>query len=161
MRWFLSLTLMLGSAADATAQVAFHLLYGVDRNVDSGQGETDGWMSLGAEWTVASGVRVGVGTDHQFENATPSPSDYESLALYLSSSVEITQNDVRPFIRGGIGAGRAPCESDTCSSGIYLRGSTGLRVRLSGALWLTTEVGLSRVSRPFAGIGLRLVGGAS
>ncbi|MDH3224684.1 MAG: hypothetical protein OEO23_13280 [Gemmatimonadota bacterium] len=161
MRWFLTLAVLLGlDAAPASGQVAFHVLYGVERNVDSGGAENDGWMTLGAEWALTPGVRIGVGTDHQFETATPSRSDYESLALFLSSSVEFSQRNVRPYVRGGVGLGRAPCEGDTCSSGTYLRASTGLRLRLSRAFWLTTEVGLSRVGQPFAGIGLRMVRGA-
>ena len=138
------------------AQVRLDLLYGAERNVDDGASQHDGWMNATVEWVLQSGVGIGIGTDHQFEEATPSTSGHLGWAIYLSSSYSRRSGRWSPFVRGGVGAGRAPCVGDTCGDGLFLRGSAGARLHLSRAIGLTGEVGLSRVSRPFGGFGLSI-----
>ena len=140
----------------ADAQLRVDVLYGVDRNVGDGGGEYDGWMNATVEWVLPSGVGVGIGTDHQFEDASPRPDGHLGWALFLSSSYTSTFGRWSPFLRGGVGAGRAPCSGDTCGAGLYIRGSAGLRTRVSARLRLVGEAGVSRVSRPFAGMGLSI-----
>jgi hypothetical protein len=97
---------------------------------------------------------LGIGTDHQFEGAAITTSDHLAWAIYVSSSYEFPMDVVAPFVRGGVGAGRVPCEGDICSEGVYLRGSAGVRVRIVSQLRLSGEIGISRVSRPFGGVGV-------
>lgn len=144
------------SASELQAQLAVELSYGADRNVESEPAETDGWLNGTVEWMFPSGLGIGIGSDHHFEGASIDPSDHLGWALYFSASQEFPLGGAAPFIRGGIGLGRAPCQGDTCSDGLYLRGSGGVRIRLSHALRATGEIGLSRVSRPFGGAGLSL-----
>ena len=144
------------SATESRAQVAVEMSYGVNRNVESDQSELDGWLNGTVEWMFPSGLGLGIGTDHQFETALISPSDHLGWAIYLSGSQEFPLGLVAPFVRGGIGLGRAPCQGDTCSDGVHLRGSGGIRVRLVGELRVSGEIGVSRVSRPFGGAGVSL-----
>ena len=144
------------SPTESKAQVAVEMSYGADRNVESTESEFDGWLNGTVEWMFPSGLGLGIGTDHQFESASISPSDHLGFAIYLSASQEFRLGLVAPFVRGGIGLGRAPCQGDTCSDGAYLRGSAGLRIRLVGELRVSGEIGISRVSRPFATAGLSL-----
>jgi len=141
-------------AAECRAQVAVELSYGVDRNVQSVPSELDGWLNGTVEWMHPSGLGVGIGTDHQFEAASINPSDHQGWAIYLSTSFEFSTDAVTPFVRAGIGLGRAPCEGDTCGDGAYLRGSAGVRWRIVREWRLSSEIGISRVSRPFAGAGV-------
>ena len=141
-------------APKVQAQIAVDLLYGVDRNVTSTESELDGWLNGTVEWMFPSGLGLGLGADHQFEGAAISPSDHEGWSLYLSASREFPFDVAAPFVRAGVGLGRAPCEGDTCSDGLYLRGSAGVRVPLSERLRVVGEIGVSRVSRPFGGAGL-------
>lgn len=141
-------------ASEASAQLSVELSYGADRNVDSEQPETDGWVNATVEWLFASGLGIGIGTDHQFEGASVGPNDHLGWAIYASTSYERALGDIAPFVRGGIGAGRAPCQGDTCGDGLHLRGSAGVRIRIAQKLRLSGEVGVSRVSRPFGGAGL-------
>ena len=144
------------SAADSEAQLTVDLFYGGDRNVESPESEFDGWLNGTVEWVFPSGLGFGIGADFQFEDAGISTSDHLGGALYLSTSYEFSADVVAPFVRGGVGLGRAPCEGDTCGSGVYLRGSAGLRIHIVDALRLSTEVGISRVSRPFFGAGVSI-----
>ena len=141
-------------AAESKAQVAVELSYGADRNVDSAQSELDGWMNGTVEWMFPSGLGVGIGTDHQFRGSSLSTSDYLGLAIYLSTSYEYPTRMVAPFVRGGVGVGRAPCEGDVCRTGAHLRGSAGVRIRIVEELRVSGELGISRVSRPFGGAGV-------
>ena len=141
-------------AAESKAQVAVELSYGADRNVESAQSERDGWLNGTVEWMFPSGLGVGIGTDHQFEGAALSTSDHLGWAIYLSTSYEYPTRIVAPFVRGGVGLGRAPCEGDVCRSGAHLRGSAGVRIRIVEALRVSGELGISRVSRPFGGAGV-------
>lgn len=141
-------------AADVHAQVVVDLLYGVARNVESAGSELDGRLSGSVEWIFPSGVGLGLGTDHQFEGAAISPSEHQGFAIYFSTSYQVTAGAFAPFIRGGIGLGRAPCEGDTCSDGADVRGSAGLRVWVVEKLGISGELGVSRVSRPFGGAGI-------
>lgn len=143
-------------ASEADAQIAVELSYGLERNVESIQPEGDGWMNLTVEWRRPSGFGFGIGTDHQFETAAISASDYQALAIYGFASFERLFGSAAPFARAGAGLGRAPCVGDTCGGGIYLRGSTGVRLRLMEVLWAVGEVGVTRVSRPFGGVGLSI-----
>ncbi len=143
-------------AAESKAQVAVELSYGADRNVDSAQSERDGWMNGTVEWMFPSGLGVGIGTDHQFEGAALSPSQHLGWSLYLSPSFELPLGAVAPFVRGGMGLGRAPCQGDTCGDGAYFRGSTGIRFRVVEKLRIVGEIGVSRVSRPFSGVGVSI-----
>ena len=155
MRFLVLIGLFLASSAtESQAQLAAELSYGADRNVESTESELDGWLNGTVGWVFPSGLGIGIGTDHQFEGASVSPSSHQSWAIYVSSSLEFPVGRVAPFVRGGIGAGRAPCEGDTCSGGAYVRGSAGLRVRLVGEFRLMGEIGVSRVSRPFGGAGV-------
>ncbi len=142
------------SATESKAQIAVEVSYGVDRNVESAGSEIDGWLNGTVEWMLPSGLGLGIGTDHQFESASISPSDHLGWAIYFSASQEFPLGSVAPFVRGGIGLGRAPCQSDTCTDGAHVRGSAGLRVQLVGELRLSGEIGISRVSRPFGGGGV-------
>ena len=117
-------------AAESKAQVAVELSYGADRNVDSPQSELDGWMNGTVEWMFPSGLGVGIGTDHQFEGAAITTSDHLGWAIYLSTSYEYPTRMVAPFVRGGVGLGRAPCRGDTCGDGAHFRGSAGVRIRI-------------------------------
>jgi len=141
-------------AAESKGQVAVELSYGADRNVDSGQPRRDGWVNGTVEWMFPSGLGVGIGTDHQFEGAGINPSDHLGWAIYVSSSYEVPMRRVAPFVRGGVGAGRAPCQGDTCGDGAHVRGSAGLRTRVVDELRVSGELGFSRVSRPFGGAGV-------
>jgi hypothetical protein len=155
----LALATLVGMAfapTGADAQLRVDVLYGADRNIDDGTPEHDGWMNATVEWVLTSGIGVGIGTDHQFEEAAPSASGHLGWTLYLSSSYSPSSGRWRPFLRGGIGAGRAPCDGDTCGSGVYLRASGGVRTNPSGRFGLIGEVGVSRVSRPFGGVGLSI-----
>jgi hypothetical protein len=130
MRLLVLLTLVVASAApEAQAQLAVELLYGAERNVESASSEVDGWMNGTVEWVFPSGLGLGLGTDHQFEDASVSPSSHQSWAIYVSSSLELPLGQVAPFVRGGIG-------------------------RLVGEFRLLGEIGVSRVSRPFGGAGV-------
>ena len=140
--------------APSQAQLSVEASYGVDRNVESSESEVDGWLNVTVDWIFPSGLGIGIGTDHQFEGASISSSQHLAWALYVSPSFELPLGAVAPFVRGGVGLGRAPCRSDTCGDGAYLRGSTGIRVRVVEKLRITGEIGVSRVSRPFAGVGL-------
>jgi hypothetical protein len=142
--------------AGAGAQLRVDLLYGLDRNVADGAADHDGWMNATVEWVRASGVGLGIGTDHHFEEASPSAIGHLGWAIFMSSSYTPTFGRWRPFLRGGIGAGRAPCSGDTCGSGLYLRASAGVRAHLSERFGVVGEAGVSRVSRPFAGLGLSI-----
>ena len=143
-------------AAVAEAQVAVELSYGGERNVESTEPEFDGWLNGTVEWMSPSGLGFGFGIDSQFEHAKPSVSDHQAFAIYFSTSFEFPAELVAPFARGGIGLGRAPCEGDTCAGGLYVRGSAGVRIRIAEALRLSGEIGVTRVSRPFSGIGVSL-----
>ncbi|MDA0330273.1 MAG: hypothetical protein O2958_14870 [Gemmatimonadetes bacterium] len=154
MRVLAALLLCAFLAVECEAQIAVEVSYGVDRNVDSSEARRDGWLNGTVEWMLPSGLGIGIGTDHQFSGVAPAPSDFRGWALYASTSFEMPDRKVSPFVRGGIGAGRAPCQGDTCTDGLYLRASTGLRVRVAERLRLSTEIGVSRVSRPFGGVGL-------
>ena len=151
--WALAAVLLVLAVETLSGQVAIDLVLGADRNVDSPGAETDGWVQLTAEWVSPSGFGVGLGLDQYFDTVTPSPSELEAAALYLSASYRLLDRRLSPFVRGGVGAGRAPCEGDTCGDGLHVRGSLGLRLHLSPAFSLVGETGLSRVSRPFGGIG--------
>lgn len=142
------------SPTEARAQITAELHYGLDRNVQTTESERDGWLSATVEWTLAPGFGLGIGTDLQFERAPARLSDHQGGAVYLSVSRELRFGAVAPFVRGGLGLGRAPCEGDTCGDGLHLRGSTGLRAWLTDRFGLSGEIGLSRVSRPFGGAGL-------
>lgn len=139
-----------------SGQVHVDVAYGVDRNVASAAAEADGWLSVVAELRVGEGVGLGLGFDQQFDGPRPGLSEYESGALYLFSSYHLSGSGPSPFVRAGIGLGPAPCVSDTCGAGLHVRGSIGLRVPISGRLGLLGEVGMSRVSRPFGGVGVSL-----
>lgn len=143
-----------GTAGRADAQRLVEVSYGLDRNVSSPEAQWDGWVNGTIEWLLPSGLGLGVGTDHQFEGASLRPSGHQGWAAYLTASYQLPDRTVSPFLRGGIGVGRAPCEGDTCTDGLYLRTSTGLRLRLTEAVGLSGELGLSRVSRPFGGAGV-------
>ena len=136
-------------AVESEAQVAVEVSYGMDRDVASGQANRDGWMNGTVEWMFPSGLGLGIGADFQFEGTT-----LNGGAAYLSSSFEYPAGIVAPFVRGGIGLGRAPCRGDTCTDGAHLRGSGGFRIRLSEEVRLSGEIGISRVSRPFGGAGI-------
>jgi hypothetical protein len=148
--------LLAAPPAQAKGQVVVELSYGADRNIDGGEAEMDGWLNGTVERRFPSGLGVGLGTDHQFEGAGISASGHLGWSIYLSSSFELPGPVVAPFARGGIGLGRAPCEGDTCASGLHLRISGGVRIRLSHRSRLLGEIGVSRVSRPFGGAGLAL-----
>ena len=141
-------------AAESKAQVAVELSYGADRNVGSTQSELDGWLNGTVEWMFPSGLGLGIGSDHQFEHSSIATSDHLGWAIYLSSSFEFPAGALAPFVRGGIGLGRAPCEYDTCGDGAHLRGSAGVRMLIVGDLRVSGEIGISRVSRPFGGAGV-------
>jgi hypothetical protein len=141
-------------AIESKGQVAVELSYGADRNVDSAQPQRDGWMNGTVERMFPSGLGIGIGTDHQFEGAGIDPSDHLGWAIYVSTSYEVPLRSVAPFVRGGVGLGRAPCRGDTCGDGAHLRGSAGVRIRVVGQLRLSGELGFSRVSRPFGGAGV-------
>ena len=141
-------------ATETKAQMAVELSYGADRNVDSAQPTTDGWLNGTVERMFPSGLGLGIGTDHQFRGAGISTSDHLGWAIYFSSSFEFPVGVVAPFVRGGIGVGRAPCVGDTCGGGAHLRGSAGVRMRIVGELRVSGEIGISRVSRPFGGAGV-------
>jgi hypothetical protein len=141
-------------AAESKAQVAVELSYGADRNVEAEQSERDGWMNGTVEWMFSSGLGVGIGTDHQFEGAGIGPSDHLGWAIYVSTSYEVPVRRVAPFVRGGLGLGRAPCQGDTCSGGAHVRGSAGVRIRVVEEFRVSAEIGFSRVSRPFGGAGV-------
>lgn len=149
----LMLAFVLGADA-AHGQVAIELSYGADRGVDSSSPERDGWLNGTVEWMFPFGLGLGIGTDHQFEGASIAFSDHLGWAIYVSSSYEYPLGTVAPFVRGGLGVGRAPCTGDTCGDGAYLRGSAGLRIRVFEKVRLSGELGISRVSGPFAGAGL-------
>lgn len=142
------------SATETRAQISAELSWGADRNVDSMEPELDGWLNGTVEWMFPSGVGLGIGVDNQFEGASLAPSDYLGLSIYVSSSYELPADPLAPFVRAGFGVGRAPCEGDTCGDGMYLRGSGGLRLRVSEAWRLTGEVAVTRVSRPLGGLGV-------
>jgi hypothetical protein len=142
------------NAVESEAQVAVEVSYGVDRDVASASSELDAWVNGTVEWMFPSGLGLGIGADHQFEDASLSTSDHLGWALYLSTSFEFPGRVLAPFVRGGIGLGRAPCEGDTCSGGAHFRGSAGVRLRIFERLHVLGELGLSRVSRPFGGVGL-------
>lgn len=137
------------------AQISIEASYGVSRDVASSP-ELDGRLNITVDWISPSGLGLGIGTDHQFEDASFSPSEHLSWSLYLTPSYQLPLGAVAPFVRGGIGVGPAPCQSDTCSDGAYLRGSTGIRLRVVDKLRLVAEIGVSRVSRPFATAGASL-----
>ena len=141
-------------AAESKAQIAVELSYGADRNVESAESELDSWLNGTVEWMFPSGLGFGIGTDHQFEDSAISASGHLGWAIYLSTSFEFPADVVAPFVRGGIGVGRAPCRGDTCGGGAYLRGSAGVRIRIVGELRVSGEFGISRVSRPFGGAGV-------
>lgn len=141
-------------AAEGKAQVAVELSYGADRNVESEQPERDGWMNGTIEWMFPSGLGVGIGADHQFEGAGISPGGHLGWAIYVSTSYEVPVRRVAPFVRGGVGLGRAPCQGDTCSGGAHVRGSAGVRIRVVEELRVSGELGFSRVSWPFGGAGV-------
>ncbi len=147
---------LLVDPGEAGAQLRVEVLYGGERNVADGGGEHDGWGSATVEWVLPSGVGIGLGTDHSFEEASPSTANHQGWALFGTSSYTRRSGRWAPFVRVGIGAGRAPCRSDTCGDGLYLRGSAGTRLHLRERLGLVGEVGLTRVGRPFAGVGLSL-----
>ena len=138
------------------AQFSIQASYGFDRNVASSEAELDGLLSITLDWISSSGLGFGIGTDHQFEGAMLSPNQHLGWSLYLTPSFELPRAAVAPFIRGGIGLGRAPCLGDTCTDGAYFRGSTGIRFRVVERLRFVGEIGMSRVSRPFGGVGLLL-----
>ena len=148
------LALVAGFPAQSEAQVAVEVSYGLDRNVTSTEAESDGWLNGTVEWMFPSGLGLGIGTDHHFEGGRISPSDHQGWAIYLSASHEFPVGKTAPFVRGGIGLGRAPCEGDTCGDGVHLRSSAGVRIRIAEELRLSAEIGVSRVSRPFGGAGL-------
>jgi hypothetical protein len=143
-------------AAESPAQIAVELSYGADRNIETGAPRLDGWLNGTVEWMSPSGLEVGIGTDHQFRGSSINTSDYLGVAIYLSTSFELSADVVTPFVRGGIGLGRAPCESDACGAGAYLRSSAGVRIRIAEELRLSGEIGVSRVSRPFGGAGVSI-----
>ena len=145
--------LLVASAGPAAAQFSLEATYGVDRNIESRPSERDGFVSVSAHWSLRPGLSVGIGSDLQFEDAAVTTSDLQAGSVYASSTLEAAGARLAPFVRAGIGVGRAPCEGDTCSDGLYLRASTGLRVRLVEPVRLVAELGASRVSRPFAAIG--------
>ena len=136
------------------AQLSIEASYGFDRNVASSEAEFDGLLNITLDWISSSGLGFGIGTDHQFESATLSPSEHLGWSLYLSPSFELPLGPVAPFVRGGIGLGRTPCQGDTCTDGAYFRGSTGIRLRLVERMRLVGEIGVSRVSRPFGSVGV-------
>jgi hypothetical protein len=142
------------SAAESEAQIAVELSYGVDRNVESAESELDGWLNGTVEWMFPSGLGLGIGTDHQFDGSAIRTSDHLGWAIYFSSSFEFPVGVVAPFVRGGIGLGRAPCRGDACGGGSHLRGSAGVRMRIVEEVRLSAEIGISRVSRPFGGAGV-------
>ncbi len=144
------------SAAEARAQVAVNVSYGIDRNVESDTSELDGWLSATVEWMFPSGLGLGIGTDHQLEGATISASEHLGWALYLSSSLQLPAGAMSPFVRAGLGLGRVPCVGDVCRGGAYFRGSAGVSIRLVEALRVIGEIGITRVSRPFGAVGLSL-----
>ncbi len=142
------------SAAAAQSHFAVEASWGAARNVASATAETDGWLNLTVDWIHPSGVGLGLGTDHYFEDTAISGAGHEGWSVYVSPSYELARRVVSPFVRGGIGAGPAPCKGDTCGDGVHLRGSAGVRIRFAGSLRVSVEVGISRVSRPFGGAGL-------
>ena len=146
-----------GAPPAVQAQVAVELSWGLERNVDSPAAETDGWFNTTVEWRLPSGLGLGIGSDHQFDGATPDPRHHQGFTLHLLMSQTFTMGAIRPFLRGGVGLGRLPCEGDVCRTGLHLRGSGGMRLPLSPTLELTSELGVSRVSRPFGGVGVALL----
>lgn len=146
--------LLVTTASPLAAQARVDLLYGIERNVESPEAEYDGRLSAIVEWDVHPGLGIGVGSDHQFENARPSAGDYQSTAVFAVVSHTFGRGAVAPHVRLGLGLGRAPCEGDTCGDGLYLRGAVGMSGHLGGPLYLATEIGLSRVGQPFGGAGL-------
>lgn len=148
--------LLVASTSGVSAQTRLSILYGADRNVESVDPEFDGWLSTALTWSVGRGLTIGLGADHRFEGASPRPSDHQASAVYVLSRLEVSQGPVAPWVGLGVGLGPAPCESDTCGDGLYLRGSAGARVELPGRTAVVAEVGLSRVGRPFAGVGLEV-----
>jgi hypothetical protein len=146
--------LIVTMASPVAAQVRVDLLYGFERNVESPGAEYDGWLGAIVEWEVRPGLSIGVGSDHQFENARPSAGDYQSTAIFATISRTFGGGAVAPHVRVGLGLGPAPCQGDTCHDGLYLRGAVGVSGHVSGPVSLVAEVGLSRVGRPFGGAGL-------
>lgn len=141
-------------ATPAYGQRTVDVSYGVDRNVDSGTPQTDAALSAVVEWGAVAGLNLGLGTDHQFEGPSLNPDGHLAWAVYLSVSRRHEAGRLAPFVRGGIGLGRAPCEQDTCGDGLYVRASVGATLHVSGPVHVLGEVGLSRVSRPIAGVGV-------
>lgn len=142
------------TSSPVAAQMRIDVMYGFERNVESSEPEYDGWLGATVEWEVGRGLSLGLGSDHQFESARPSASQHESTAVFVTVRRTFAVGAVAPYVRLGVGVGRAPCEGDTCSDGAYLRGAAGLGSDFDGPLQLIAEVGMSRVGRPLVGAGL-------
>lgn len=154
-RWATALVLAgCGLSANAASQCVVDVAYGAVRAVESSPAEVDGWVSASLQWTVKDAWSLGLGADHQFEAASPSPSQHQSSAVYLFSAWTLPRRRASPFVKLGLGWGPAPCRGDTCDEGLYLRVSGGVRAHLQGRLGTIGEAGWSRVGRPFAGVGL-------